>query len=256
LKVKRILVSQPMPEDPKSQYFELAETNNIEIDFKQFIQVTDIEMKDFRKQRINVLSHTAVIFSSRTAIDHFFKVCKKAKIKLPEDMKYFCASESAAFYLQKYIVFRKRKIFYSDGKIEDLVSILKKHKEESFLVPVSDVHKHEISDILNKAKIKYTKAFFYRTVSSDLSDINIYDYDILVFFSPYGIISLNKNFPDFKQNDIAIGAFGPVTAKAVKRAKLRLDIQAPTAKAQSMPSALDLYIKQVNKVKNLDENVK
>jgi uroporphyrinogen-III synthase len=245
LKIKKILVSQPIPEDPKSPYFEIAEKNNLKIEFRQFIQIKGIEIKDFKKQKINILDYTGVIFTSRAAIDHFFLICDKMKIVMPEATKYFCTSESSAFYLQKYVVFRKRKIFYSSsGRIENMIDLIKKHKEENFLVPVSDVHKHEIPDLLNKIKVKYKKAYFYRTVSSDLRDINIYDYDILVFFSPFGIASLNKNFPDFKQNNIAIGAFGPVTAKAVKSAKLRLDFQAPVPKAPSMPVALELYIKQ------------
>jgi uroporphyrinogen-III synthase len=246
LKVKKILVSQPKPEDNvKSPYFEIAEKNNLQIDFRQFIQIEEIDIKDFKKQKINILEHTGVIFTSRAAIDHFFSVSEKLKIAIPESMKYFCSSESNAFYLQKYVQFRKRKIFYSStGKIENMIELLKKHKDEFFLVPVSDVHKHEIPDLLNKIKVSYKKAYFYRTVSSDLSDINIYDYDILIFFSPFGIASLNKNFPDFKQDNIAIGAFGTAVVKAVRAAKLRLDFHAPTSKASSMPAALELYIKK------------
>ncbi len=162
-------------------------------------------------------------------------------------MKYFCISEATAFYLQKYIVYRKRKIFHSTGKFADLVDVIKKHKEEKFLVPLSDIHKQEIPDLLNKSKVKYTKATFYRTVSSDLSDIKEIDYDMLVFFSPSGIASLFQNFPDFKQNDIVIASFGPATAKAVTEAGLRLDIQAPMPQAPSMTAALEMYIKQHNK---------
>lgn len=244
LKVKKILVSQPTPEDQKSPYFELAEQNNLKVVFRQFIQVKGIDMKDFKKQKIEILNHTGIIFTSRTSIDHFFKICEDLKINIPDTMKYFCVSEASANYLQKYIIYRKRKIFYSAGKMENLIDILKKHRDEDFLVPLSDVHKREIPDMLNKAKIKYTKAIFYRTVSSDLSDIKITDYDILVFFSPSGIASLFKNFPGFKQNNIAIGAFGAATAKAVKDAGLRLDIQAPMPKAPSMTAALELYLKQ------------
>ena len=166
---------------------------------------------------------------------------------IPDDMKYFCISEATAFYLQKYIVYRKRKIFHSTGKFADLVDVMKKHKEERFLVPLSDIHKQEIPELLNKSKLKYTKAIFYRTVSSDLSDIKEIDYDMLVFFSPSGITSLFHNFPDFKQNDIVIASFGPATAKAVTEAGLRLDIQAPMPQAPSITAALDMYIKQNNK---------
>lgn len=243
------MVSQPKPTTPKSPYFDLADKNNVKIDFRQFIQVEGIDSKDFRKQKINVLEHTAIVFTSRTAIDHFFRICEETRVAVPETMKYFCISEATAFYLQKYIVFRKRKIFHSTGKFPDLMDIIKKHKEEKFLVPLSDIHKQEIPDLFNKAKVKYSKAIFYRTVSSDLSDIKEIDYDILVFFSPSGIASLFQNFPDFKQNNIVIASFGPATAKAVTEAGLRLDIQAPMPQAPSMTAALELFIKQQNKNK-------
>jgi uroporphyrinogen-III synthase len=247
LKIKKILVSQPKPSTPKSPYFELAEKNNVKVDFRQFIQVEGITAKDFRQQKINILDHTAIVFTSRTAIDHFFRIAEEVRTPIPDDMKYFCISEATAFYLQKYIVYRKRKIFHSTGKFADLVDVMKKHKEERFLVPLSDIHKQEIPELLNKSKLKYTKAIFYRTVSSDLSDIKEIDYDMLVFFSPSGITSLFHNFPDFKQNDIVIASFGPATAKAVTEAGLRLDIQAPMPQAPSITAALDMYIKQNNK---------
>ncbi|TCO11045.1 uroporphyrinogen-III synthase [Natronoflexus pectinivorans] len=247
MKIKKILVSQPKPTTQKSPYFELAEKNNVKIDFRPFIQVQGIDVKDFRKQKINILDHTAVVFTSRTAIDHFFRICEETRVTVPDTMKYFCISEATAFYLQKYIVYRKRKIFHSTGKFADLVEVIKKHKEEKFLVPLSDIHKQEIPDLLNKSKAKYTKAIFYRTVSSDLSDIKKIDYDMLVFFSPSGIASLFQNFPDFKQDDIVIASFGPATAKAVTEAGLRLDIQAPMPQAPSMTAALDMFIKQHNK---------
>ncbi|HBX87229.1 MAG: uroporphyrinogen-III synthase [Bacteroidales bacterium] len=247
MKIKKILVSQPKPSTPKSPYFELAEKNNVKVDFRQFIQVEGITAKDFRQQKINILDHTAIVFTSRTAIDHFFRIAEEVRTPIPDDMKYFCISEATAFYLQKYIVYRKRKIFHSTGKFADLVDVMKKHKEERFLVPLSDIHKQEIPELLNKSKLKYTKAIFYRTVSSDLSDIKEIDYDMLVFFSPSGITSLFHNFPDFKQNDIVIASFGPATAKAVTEAGLRLDIQAPMPQAPSITAALDMYIKQNNK---------
>lgn len=247
MKIKKILVSQPKPSTPKSPYFELAEKNNVKVDFRQFIQVEGITAKDFRQQKINILDHTAIVFTSRTAIDHFFRIAEEVRTPIPDDMKYFCISEATAFYLQKYIVYRKRKIFHSTGKFADLVDVMKKHKEERFLVPLSDIHKQEIPELLNKSKLKYTKAIFYRTVSSDLSDIKEIDYDMLVFFSPSGITSLFHNFPDFEQNDIVIASFGPATAKAVTEAGLRLDIQAPMPQAPSITAALDMYIKQNNK---------
>jgi uroporphyrinogen-III synthase len=219
----------------------------VKIDFRPFIQVEGVSSKEFRQQKINILDHTAVIFTSRTAIDHFFRICEETRVTVPDDMKYFCISEATAFYLQKYIVYRKRKIFHSTGKFPDLVEVIKKHKQEKFLVPLSDIHKPEIPNLLTKAKVKFTKAILYRTVSSDLSDLKDIDYDVLVFFSPSGIKSLLQNFPDFKQNDTLIASFGPATAKAVKEAGLRLDIQAPMPQAPSMTAALEMYIRKHNK---------
>ena len=249
MKIKRILVSQPKPTTPKSPYADLAEKNNLKIDFRPFIQVEGVLAKEFRKQRINILDHSAVIFTSRTAIDHFFRIAEELRVSVPDTMKYFCISEATAYYLQKYIVYRKRKIFHSTGRFTDLVDVLKKHKDEKFLVPLSDIHKQEIPSLLNKNKINYTKAILYRTVSSDLSDLKDVNYDVLVFFSPSGIKSLFQNFPDFKQNDIKIASFGPATAKAVKEAGLRLDIQAPMPQAPSMAMALEQFIKKYNKKK-------
>lgn len=247
MKIKKILVSQPKPATPKSPYFDLSEKNNVKIDFRPFIQVEGVSSKGFRQQKINVLDHSAVIFTSRTAIDHFFRICEETRVSVPDDMKYFCISEATAFYLQKYIVYRKRKIFHSTGKFPDLVDVIKKHKQEKFLLPLSDIHKPEIPSLLTKAKIKFTKAILYRTVSSDLSDLKDIDYDVLVFFSPSGIKSLMQNFPDFEQKDTLIASFGPATAKAVKEAGLRLDIQAPMPQAPSMTAALEMFIKKHNK---------
>lgn len=247
MKIKKILVSQPKPTAAKHPYFDLAEKNNLKIDFRPFIQVEGVQTKDFRSQKINMLDHTAVVFTSRTAIDHFFRVAEDMRVTVPDDMKYFCISEATAHYLQKYIVYRKRKIFFSTGRFPDLIEVIKKHKDETYFVPLSDIHKQEIPDLLNKNKINYTIGILYRTVSSDLSDINEIDYDVLVFFSPSGITSLLQNFPDFEQNDIKIASFGPATAKAVKDAGLRLDIQAPMPQAPSMTMALEQYIKKFNK---------
>ncbi|MGM0621177.1 MAG: uroporphyrinogen-III synthase [Bacteroidota bacterium] len=247
MKIKSILVSQPKPETAKSPYYDLAEKNNIKIDFRPFIHVEGVSAKDFRQTRIHILEHSAVIFTSRTAIDHFFRIAQELRLTVPDSMKYFCISEATAFYLQKYIVYRKRKIFYGNGKFSDLINVMKKHKDEKFLVPLSDIHKEQIPDLLDKGGYQYTKAVLYRTVSSDLSDLKDVNYDILVFFSPSGIRSLFDNFPDFAQNNTRIASFGPSTAKAVKEAGLRLDIQAPTAKAPSMTMALEQYIKKANK---------
>jgi uroporphyrinogen-III synthase len=249
LKIKRILVSQPEPETGKSPYHEFAERNNVKVDFRPFIQVEGVSAKEFRQTKVNILDHTAVIFTSRTAIDHFYRICGELRITVPESMKYFCISEATAFYLQKYIVYRKRKIFYGAGKFSEMVDILKKHLDEKYLVPLSHIHKPEIPQLLDDAKVNYTKAIIYRTVSSDLSDIKEVNYDMLVFYSPSGIKSLLQNFPNFEQNDIKIASFGPSTANAVQEAGLRLDIQAPNPQAPSMTMALEQYIKKLNKGK-------
>ncbi len=238
LKIKSILVSQPKPSSNKSPYFDLADKFGLKIDFRPFIQVEGIPVKDFRQSRIDIADHTALIFTSRTAIDHFFRICEELRFTVPDSMKYFCISESIAYYLQKYIVYRKRKIFYGKSKFNDLLDIIVKHKEEKFILPLSDKH-----------KINFTKAILYRTVSSDLSDLSDVNYDILVFFSPSGIASLMQNFPEFKQNSTKIAAFGPTTAKAVEKASLRLDISAPSPQAPSMTMALENYIKKENKKK-------
>ncbi|KAF0239091.1 MAG: uroporphyrinogen-III [Prolixibacteraceae bacterium] len=247
MKVKSIIVSQPDPNTAKSPYFELAEKYGLKIDFRPFIQVEGVPAKEFRNSRIYILDYTAVIFTSRTAIDHFFRISQELRLAIPDTMKYFCISEATAFYLQKYIVYRKRKIFYGDGRFSDLISVMKKHKEENFLVPLSDIHKQEIPELLEAEGYKYTKAILYRTVCSNLSDLKEINYDILVFFSPSGIKSLFQNFPNFVQNDIKIACFGPTTAKAVRDAGLRLDIEAPTSQAPSMTMALEQFIKKNNK---------
>lgn len=248
MKVKSILVSQPKPKTEKSPYFDLASKYNLDLCFRQFIQVEGIPAKEFRKERIDILAHTGIIFTSRTAIDHFFRICKDMRITVPDTMKYFCISEATAFYLQKYIVYRKRKIFYGEKRIEDMTKILQKNKSEKFLVPLSDIHKQSIPDLLDSLKLNYTKAILYKTVSSDLSDLpDINSFDILAFYTPSGIKSLLQNFPDFEQGDTIIATFGPATAKAVEEAGLRLDIQAPMPKAPSMTMALEQYIKKFNK---------
>jgi len=242
MKVKKILVSQPKPENGKSPYFDLADKYGLKIDFRPFIHVEGIPSREFRKARVNILDHTAIIFKSRKAIDHFFRICEELRVNVPDSMKYFCTSEATAFYLQKYIVYRKRKIFYGDGSFTDLLEIIKKHKKEKFLAPLSDSHKEEIPRKLDRNKIKYTKAVFYRTVCSDLSDLSDVNYDMLVFYSPSGIKSLLENFPDFTQNHTQIAAFGNKTIKAVKDAGLRIDLKAPTSKAPSMTMAIEQYI--------------
>lgn len=248
MKVKSIIVSQPDPSNAKTPYAELAAKYGLKIDFRPFIQVEGISAKEFRNTRINLLNFTAVIFTSKTAIDHYFRIAQEMRITIPDTMKYFCISEATAFYLQKYIVYRKRKIFYGEGRFSDLMTVMKKHREENFLVPLSDIHKPEIPELLDSESYKYTKAILYRTVSSNLSDMPEINYDVMVFFSPQGIKSLFQNYPNFVQNDKIIACFGPTTAKAVREAGLRLDIEAPTAEAPSMTMALEQFIKKYNKV--------
>jgi uroporphyrinogen-III synthase len=247
LKVKSILVTQPKPENDKSPYADLQKKYNLKIDFRSFIHVEGVPAQDFRQQRVNIAEHTAVILTSRNAVDHFFRICQEMRVTVPDTLKYFCISESTAFYLQKYVQYRKRRIFHGKATINELIDIIKKHKEDKFLYPCTDVHKEDIPEILDKHKIQYSKAVIYRTVCSDLSDLADVFYDVLVFFSPSGITSLYKNFPKFKQNKTRIAAFGPATAKAVEEAGLRLDIHAPKPGTPSMTMALEEYIKQANK---------
>ncbi len=245
LNIKRLLVSQPKPTSEKSPYFDLAEKYGVEIEFRPFIKVEPLTSKEFRQQRISILDYSAVVFTARTGIDHFFRLCEELRVTIPETMKYFCMSESIAVYLQKYIVYRKRKIFFgASGKLDDLITIIAKHPKEKYLVPVSDVHKDDLRLKLEAKKIDFTEAVMYRTVSNDFKADESFDYDMLVFFSPAGISSLLKNFPNFNQKDIRIGCFGPTTAKAVKDAGLRLDVEAPTPEAPSMTAALEQYLKE------------
>ena len=247
--VKSILVSQPKPKDENSPYFKLAEKYSLKIDFRPFIQVDPVSIKEFRKQKIDILNHTAIIFTSRNAVDHFFNICTELKIEMPADMKYFCISEQTSNYLQKYIIIRKRKIFTGHRTANDLIEILKKHKNEKYLFPCSDIRKNDIPHFLNNNGYNYSEAIIYRTVASDLSDLEDVYYDILAFFSPSGINSLLVNFPDFKQNNTRIAAFGPTTAKAVREAGLTLDIEAPLPSAPSMTGAIELYVKKANDLK-------
>jgi len=248
-RVKTILVTQPKPETDKSPYFDLAKKCNVKIDFRSFIHVEGISAKEFRKEKINILDHTAVIMTSRNAVDNFFRLCTEMRVTVPETMKYFCISESTAFYLQKYVQYRKRKIFYGNQKFIELLDVIKKNKAEKFLLLCSDIHKDEIPEVLDDQKIDYTKAVIYRTVCSDLSDLEDVKYDMLVFFSPSGIKSLYQNFPNFSQGATRIAAFGPTTAAAVNEAGLILDIHAPQPQAPSMTMAIEQYLKIANKGK-------
>ncbi len=246
MKVKKVLVSQPRPSSEKSPYFDIADKYGVEIVFRPFIKVEGLSAKEFRQFKINIADFTAIIFTARTAIDHFFRLCDEMRIPISDNLKYFCTTESIALYLQKYIVYRKRKIFHGvTGKLEGLLPALTKHNKEKFLYVVSDVNKND-TNILDENKINYVKAVMYRTVSNDFGPEEKFDYDMLLFFSPQGIESLMKNFPEFRQGEIKIGTFGPSAANAVKNAGLRLDLEAPSPKAPSMTAALDLFLRQEN----------
>ena len=248
LNIKKLLVSQPKPASEKSPYFDIAEKYGVEIDFRPFIKVEPLSSKEFRQQKISILDHTAVVFTARTAIDHFFHLCEELRVAIPETMKYFCVTEAVALYIQKYVQYRKRKIFFgATGKIEDLIPSIVKHKTEKYLVPMSDVHNDDVKNLLDKNNIQHTEAVMYRTVSNDFTSDEEFDYDMLVFFSPAGVTSLKKNFPDFNQREIKIGTFGSTTAQAVRDAGLRLDLEAPTVQAPSMTAALDMFIRENNK---------
>ena len=249
MSIKTILVSQPKPEGDKSPYFDLAEKYKLKIDFRPFIHVEGVSVQEFRTQKVDIKDHTAVILTSKTAVDHFFRIAEEIRFEVPDTMKYFCISEAVALYLQKYVTYRKRKIFFGKQTIEDLVDPIKKHKGEKFLLPCTDILQDKIPLTLEDAKIPFTKAMLYRTVASDLSDLEDVYYDMLVFFSPGGIESLFKNFPDFKQNKTLIAAFGPTTANAVVKNNLRLDVHAPMPNAPSMTAAIENFIKEHNKKK-------
>lgn len=245
-KVASILVTQSRPADEKSPYFELASKYDLTIDFRPFIQIQGVSFKDFRRQKINILDHTAIIFTSRNAIDHFFRICQEARIEVPADMKYFCISEQTANYLQKYIVIRKRKIFAGTKTAVELFDLIKKHKSEKFLFPCSNIRRNDIPEFMDTSSLHFTEAVMYETVPTDLSDLDVHSFDIIAFFSPSGVSSLLTNFPDFKQDTIRLAAFGPTTAKAITDLGLILDIEAPLPNAPSMTGALELYIKKAN----------
>lgn len=246
--IKKILVSQPKPTSEKSPYYEIASKYGVEIEFRPFIKVESLSAKEFRQQKISILDYTAIVFTSRHAIDHFFHLCKELRVTIPEDMKYFCITETVALYIQKYVQYRKRKVFFgSTGKIDDLIPTMVKHKIEKYFVPLSDVHNEEITLLLDTKKLQHKEGVMYRTVSNDFAQDEAFDYDMLIFFSPTGVQSLLKNFPDFNQGNMAIGCFGPTTAKAVKEAGLRLDLEAPSPQYPSITAALSDFIKEKNK---------
>ncbi len=249
MKVKTILVSQPEPKIENSPYFDLSEKQKVKIDFRPFIHVEGVPSKEIRQQKIDLNNYSAIILTSRNAVDHFFRVAEEMRFKVPDSMKYFCQSEAVAYYLQKYVVYRKRKIYVGKRNFADLSPLIKKYKDEKFLLPTTDKLKPEVPETLNGLNIDWKEAVFYKTVISDLSDLENVTYDILVFFSPSGIDSLFHNFPDFKQNDTKIAVFGNTTIKAVEEKGLRVDISAPTPETPSMTMALQKYIEKTNKGK-------
>jgi uroporphyrinogen-III synthase len=245
--IKKILVSQPRPTSEKSPYFDIATKHNVELVFRPFIKVEGISSREFRAQKVNILNYTAIVFTSRHAIDHFFTLAKEMRVNIPEDMKYFCVTETIALYIQKYVQYRKRKVFFGNtGRVDDLIPTMIKHKSEKYLVPMSDVHNDSLSQLLDSKKLTHTECVMYRTVSNDFTqeEIDTFDYDMLIFFSPSGIEALTKNFPNFEQGKIAIGTFGPATARAVRDAGLRLDLEAPNDKFPSMTGALQNYLQE------------
>ena len=248
--IKKILVSQPKPSSEKSPYFDIEERQNVEIVFRPFIKVEGLSPKEFRQQKISLSEFTAIVFTSRHAIDHFFGLAKELRFAVPEDMKYFCITEQVALYIQKYVQYRKRKIFYgATGKFADLLPTMVKHKTERYFVPMSDVHNDDIARALDEKKLNHIEGVMYRTVPNDFVGDEPFDYDMLVLFSPSGVQSLLHTFPDFVQGDMAIACFGPTTAKAIRDAGLRLDLEAPTPKYPSITSALSAYIEEINKKK-------
>lgn len=249
MRIKKVLVSQPKPTTEKSPYVDIAEQYGLKVEFRSFIKVEGVSAKEFRQERINILDHTAIVFTSRTAIDHFFRMCEELRVSIPETMKYFCLSEAIAFYLQKYITYRKRRIFFGDKRMEDMAKIFQKHKTERYFVPLSDVHKDNLPAFLDKLHLKYAKAVFYRTVASDIANdgFDIAEFDVIIFYTPAGIKSLFQNYPAFDQGKTIIGAFGIATAEAAEEAGLRLDIKAPTDTAPSMTMALEQFVKLHNK---------
>ncbi len=243
-KINTILITQPKPETDKSPYYDLAKKFDLKLEFHPFIHVEGLSGKEFRKQRIDISEYTAIIFTSRNAIDHFFRICEELKVKVSQDMKYFCITEAVALYLQKFILYRKRKVFFSpDGSTDGLLEVIGKHKHnEKFILPTADNGKNDIAQFLSKNNIEFVECTLYRTVSNDIAPVMKNSFDLIVFFSPFSVQTLFDHDPKFKQNGTLIGAFGPTTSKAIEDAGLRLDVKAPAPNAPSMVSALEMYI--------------
>lgn len=245
--IKKILISQPEPTSAHSPYYDIAKRHNVEVVFRPFVKVEALTPKEFRAQKISILDHTAIVFSSRLSIDNFFMLAKEMRIPIPEDMKYFCITETVAQYIQKYVQYRKRKVFFgTSGKLDDLLPAMIKHKAERYFIPMSDVHNSTFSELLASKGINHSEAVMYRTVSNDFQEDEAFDYDMLIFFSPSGVRSLLKNFPHFEQGNIVIGTLGPATAAEVRDSNLRLDIEAPTPQYPSISAAIDDFLCKSN----------
>lgn len=251
MKIKNILISQPAPsETEKSPYRDLADKYNLKMDFYKFFRIEGIVGKDFRLDRVNIADYNAVIFTSRHAVDHYFRISKEVRFDVPDTMKYFCISEAIALYLQKYVQYRKRKIFHGKQTFPELMDIILKHKEDKFLLPCSDIHNQDIFDLLKKEEVRYAKAVIYKTVDVDLkTEIDINKYDMLVLFSPSGVKSLFNNYPDFQQGEKIIAGFGSTTALAIKESGLTISINAPTKSCPSMAMAIEEFLKKLAKKK-------
>lgn len=242
-KVKSVLVSQPKPTDENSPYYALAKKYSLKIDFRNFIQIEGVTVNEYRKQGLDPVKFTAIILTSKNAVDHFFRIVRELKTEMPPDTKYFCVGETTALYLQKYIVVRKRKLYVGEKTTGDLIEIIKKHKTEKFLYPCSDIHRTDLTDYMHQNSFDLKEAIIYHTIPCDLADLKGVKYDLLCFFSPSGIDSLFKNFPEFVQADTRVAVFGPTTAKAAIENGLRVDIEAPLPNMPSLTGAIELYLK-------------
>ncbi len=243
--IKKILVSQPKPTSEKSPYFEIENKHHVEFTFHQFIKVEGLSAREFRQQKIQILNYTAIVFTSRHSVDYFFTLCKELRVTLPEDMKYFALSEAVALYIQKYIQYRKRKVFFgATGRWPELVPVMMKHKTEKYLIPLSDVHNDDVAKLLDAKELNHTECVMYRTVTDEYPKDKPFNFDMIVLFTPAGVKSLLENFPDFEQGDTRLACFGAVTKKAIEDAGLRCDLSAPTPEARSMTAAIDLYLQK------------
>ena len=248
MKVKKILVSQPKPETGKSPYIDLEEKHKVKVTFRPFIKVEALSSREFRAQKVNIQDHSAIVFTSIVGIKHFFSLAQDMRVAISDDMRYFCISASVANYLQNYINYRKRKVFYPEsGRLADMLTLIDKHADLKYFVALPENDSEKIVEAFKERKVEYSIGYMYRTVSNDFTPEEEFDYDMLLFFSPQGIAALKKNFPDFEQGEIVIGCLGPTTAAAAREANLRIDIEVPSPKYTSMTVAVDDFIKENHK---------